>query len=467
MIQKTIKFSISILLIVLNIYNASAQSQPDIIKMQEGSTRQIKIPFSVEAIAIGDKQICQAQLIDQQTLVLIAGVPGKTNIIASNSNTTKEITIIVQAVFSIKNLKTIFRGIEGLKIKTVGQQVILEGCVFKQSDMDKIYTIVEKSPNILNWVTLCKRYFDIVGNSIMNEMKKFGVIGPKVRVVNNSFVIDGKIIDQNDFTRIDNNLKQMFKQNIINNLSIYQTADIPITMNVFIMEIEKDALKNMGIEWNPIDGVSAEGSYETETNKMPLLKSMISGTISNLLPKIKKNVEKNKGRALLEKNITTVAGEQAECASVTKIPIKAVNDEGEDSEKLYDIGVRIKFSPTIDQNRNIRGRISIESSSISGYGSQGTPVIDSTNLDTFFNVKSGKSIVLAGFSGQREIKSLKNNPIALLQMDKSKQANIKNSEVVIFVTPQIGKINGIKSRISNKFKETERQNLKAAGVHIK
>jgi len=438
------------------------------IKIQEGNTQQIKLDFLATAASVGNNSICRASLLDdRKTLVLIAGIPGQTNIIVTGDQVQKEIIVDVHPAISTAHLKKLFRNIDTIEIQQVGQQIVFEGCVLKKSDLNKIRTVVDASQNVLNWgVAFCPRYFELVGNEILQEMRKFGVSYPSIRTVGESFVIKGKTNSDERKNRIGTALNQMFDHNIINDLSLFSPVTL-ITMNIRVLEIRRNVLKKMNITWNPINTVSGEGSYSGKTGERPFLSGALKGTISNLLPQLGNMVEKNAARALMEENISTLIGQTGEISYVSKVPIRIQNDDGDNTVKMFDVGVSLKFSPIIDAHRHIISPIFVESSFIAKHTKNGDPVIKSMKLSTNMRVENNQSIVLAGFSGQRENQDYSNNPIALIQFNRSKGRNTDADEIIVIVTPKIGDIKNGDRKINKKFNEKERQNIKATGVYLK
>jgi pilus assembly protein CpaC len=169
--------------------------------------------------------------------------------------------------------------------------------------------------------------------------------------------------------------------------------------------------------------------------------STISGTISNLLPKL--NWAKNHGhaRVLESSSLIVQDGRKGTINAGSKIPIKNTDANGTNTQ-LVDIGLFSTITPTIVSERSdsINLDIAFEILALTGNTSQG-PLISKNTINTALTVRSGQSAAIGGLirsnasTVYNDPKNLPNNPILKLHASKDFQRN--QSQFVVFITPII------------------------------
>jgi type II secretory pathway component GspD/PulD (secretin) len=132
------------------------------------------------------------------------------------------------------------------------------------------------------------------------------------------------------------------------------------------------------------------------------------------------------------------------------------------------VGVTLNFKPEIDYYNNIVSIINVESSSITGAGPGGVPIISNTNLNTVLSVPDGHSIALGGLVGQKELESQSSAPpggdYAMFMANKAEREASDTREVIIFVTPRIlsdtSQPMEIQKKVEEDFKQQELERLR-------
>ena len=105
-------------------------------------------------------------------------------------------------------------------------------------------------------------------------------------------------------------------------------------------------------------------------------------------------------------------------------------------------GILLNIEPVIDKENNIATQIEVEQSSIQLSDSGGFPSFNKSKVKTFINVKSGETIVLSGLLSNESTKAVQkvpglgNLPI-IGELFKSRAFADKNTELVVFVTPEV------------------------------
>jgi len=447
----------------------------NIIEIFRGKSRVIKTDFDIVKVATGDEDICLGTKTSDREVLINAKSVGKSNIIVwGPKGKRKEVIVIVKSrdlTDCAAGLRVILRNIEGVKVKIVGGRIVLEGEVFTKRDFDKLGKIIEDIPEVINLVELSPLMKKIVKEEIEKALMEEGLKSVKVKVGKNKFMLVGSVKNEQSAKRAEL-IALAFSPDVLNIIEVYTETEEDsrmIEMTLTVMEIDKNVLKDIGVHWNPGGNLDAYGGYTGNTGNKASLSGAITGTISNLFPKMRKIKENGKGRSLMQQVIITKSGGEAKFFAGTEIPISVAQEGGTMSVEYKKVGVTLHFSPNINIRNNIISPIKIESSTITGEGSGGAPIVSSTELSTLISVKPGNSIALGGLIGQREAMAISGSPLdsgtSLFQANIAKKRERKMNEVLIFITPKIlasseGAVKEMREKIEDKFKEQELENLR-------
>jgi pilus assembly protein CpaC len=130
------------------------------------------------------------------------------------------------------------------------------------------------------------------------------------------------------------------------------------------------------------------------------------------------------------------------------------------------VGIRLKFKPEVQENGMITLKIDpAEVSSIAGtMAVNGYPIIDTREVRTNVELKDGESLVLAGLLQEEQIKTMSKIPLLgdipiLGALFRSTQNDLKEKELVFFITPKIVKplAKGVKQELPTDRKLTPEQ----------
>ncbi|MEA3348268.1 MAG: pilus assembly protein N-terminal domain-containing protein, partial [Pseudomonadota bacterium] len=454
----------------------SQAASVEVISLVAGNSKMIKVGFPVTRLATGDVDICSVVKSKTGEFLLNGKSAGTTNIIIWGKNGRKrEFAVRVLRANTNANmgdLKKLLADIEGVQVKIFGQQIIVEGEVFSHKSLERINRILTGMPEVVNLVQMSPIMKKMIAEEIC---KAVAIEGIKVKTVRNQFILEGSVLSEADIKRAEK-IALAYTPNIINALAVrasgnahYQPRLIEISLNV--MELEKKIMKDVGVHWNPSIGLGGGGAYSgSKGGGSPGLMGSLVGTISNLFPKMRKVQEDGNGRSLIQQALVTKEGEKADFFAGTEIPIQVAQEGGIMSLEYKEIGVTFKIQPFIDSTGNIDTIINIESSSITGEGAGGAPIIKSAKLSTSINVKNGVSIALGGLIGQHELHLISSDPTvggggnATFQANKGTRKSRDSTEAIIFVTPKIltrstDAVRELGQKVEKSFTDLERRNL--------
>jgi pilus assembly protein CpaC len=164
---------------------------------------------------------------------------------------------------------------------------------------------------------------------------------------------------------------------------------------------------------------------------------------------LKALVTKNLAKVLAEPNLLVKSGQVGKFLAGSKIPFSYVSGVGSlstTSIQFIDVGVKLNFKPEVLESGLISLRIDpAEVSSITGtLAVNGYPIIDTREVRTRVQLRDGESLVLAGLLQEETIKTMSKIPLLgdipiLGALFRSTQNDIKEKELVFFITPRIVK----------------------------
>ena len=243
------------------------------------------------------------------------------------------------------------------------------------------------------------------------------------------------------------------------------TPQIEITAK--LVDVDVEALRGIGIEWNVGPGEDGAEFWSADPNDGPLhpgndpdnfLGGSHNSPISDPATALQYGISKSWGfieaqLQLLEQNrkaniisnprITTVDNREAKIVVGQKIPLIVNDVAGNPVSQLQTIGIQLKVTPHLTQDRRIIMDLHPEVSDLSTQSTvQGGVIINTSEADTRVMVDDGQTAVIGGLirSNQSHVRRgvpiLKDVP--LLGMLFRSDNNLKqNRELIIFVTPRL------------------------------
>lgn len=271
---------------------------------------------------------------------------------------------------------------------------------------------------------------------------------------------------------------------VINHIVIDQPNQV--LLEVKVAQVDKTSLKKLGISgmikgqtaegFSNLIGVPTGGSTASQTSSGSGFSSTtvgsgtgISGNVLGLgsfnpldafqvgvsyFPAgigavIQALTTKGLAKVLAEPNLLVKSGERGEFRAVSKIPIQVVETTGGTTTPTIvfeEVGIKLFFNPVVMDNGLIRLNIDpAEVSSITGtLAVNGYPIIDTRSAKTNVELKDGESLIIAGLLSDETINTMSKIPILgdipiLGALFRSTQKDIKEKELVFFITPKLMK----------------------------
>jgi pilus assembly protein CpaC len=364
---------------------------------------------------------------------------------------------------AVLEIRSLLGDIDGIQVKIVNNKVIVDGQLLLPKDISRIYSVVRQFGDVASSiVTLSplaqRKIAQLIGRDINNP-------DVRVRAVNNKFVLEGQVASPDEKTRAEviaktyipdifvdeatkDGLIQSRKVDAIINL-ITLKAPPPeepgkiIQMVVHYVELQKDYEKGFRFQWTPDLGDGSKVSFQTGDRGPSGIITTITGTISNLLPKLNWAKQHGHARVLQSSSLIVQDGQKGEIKSTVRIPYAVTSANGQPSTNFEEVGIVSIVTPKILSSRSDSIELTMDFSirnliSISDAG----PLTSGSRINTVIVVRSNQSAAVGGLisnsSGTNYNKLPQNSsPNPLFSLYASKDFRRSQSQFVVFVTPII------------------------------
>lgn len=282
------------------------------------------------------------------------------------------------------------------------------------------------------------RYQLHVGNaSKLTEMEQIrallsGVAGVSVREAGGIIVAEGAGLNPQDVLLLDQ-LQQRFPMLINRTVSAQAGLQEMILLDVKVVEMHRRSLSSIGVRWAgimPGPDVSISGGV------------VQTGLTTFLTSDLRLLEEKGVARVLAEPRLLARSGSRAEFLAGGEVPLPVTVD-GQTTVIFKDYGVILNMEPVAHPQGFIATRIEIEVSNIDpAVQVMGIPGFQTRKTDTYMNVQSGQTLVLAGLLNRHDSKAVSRVPVLasmpiIGELFKSRDFLNEETELVVFVTPSL------------------------------
>ena len=430
-----------------------------------------------ECIKIINPQVVTVQYAKEKRQLVFTPIKnGETTISVRDEN--GDLKLIFKAIVSNNNLaraareiKDLLRDIEGLDMKILGNKIVVDGEIIVPNDLNRVFAVLSDAAYkdmVLNLVSVSP-----IGQKILARRMQDEINNPKitVRIMNGTFILEGNVdspLDSDRAMQIVLNLmpekiefkgggdniefKHPKKSPVINLIRVAARkepgAPKLIRMTINFVELAKNYDRVFGFAWAPgMDTGGSIGFGQSTTGGLTSTSNgALSGTISNLFPKLKAAQQAGYARFLQEMVLLTQSGSQGQVRRKQNIPVPVVDTKtGIQTYNAVPVGLGLSVTPTVSgQSDTVGLNIDFTFSSIVGRTVTAPTTAESTYKGKV-SVKSGESAAIANLvtndiltnynKDAPNAASASANPLFSLLRSKAFQKD--KSQFVIFVTPQI------------------------------
>ncbi len=435
---------ISLLVGLISVAFCTSSWARERLNLTLGEQKTINTP-SISRIAVGNPGVADVKVLEKSNQVLVTAMGvGETNLIVWDGSD-RERTILIRVSARdpwevTGELKRLLTGVEGIDIKPIGMRVIIDGMVLREEDMQKILKISKFYPQVMSLATLSPTVLDTNIELVNSELKNAGMSSARAVRVGNRVILTGDVPDESAKKQAKV-IADAFTKDVLNFIKVGIALKKMILVNVDFIEIDKGALTDVGIKWGNLMSFGAEVEAEglwNGSHTTPLVGTYtITGNYGLNINLLKNN---QRSRILAQPKLLCRSGEKAEFLAGGEIALPIVTANTSSVEyKQY--GLILNISPVIDNYDNIATSIEVENSNITDFVS-GIPNFQTSRVKTSINISNGQTIALSGLVSYNHSKSVDKVPgigsIPILgELFKSRNFRRDESELVIFVTPQV------------------------------
>ncbi len=379
-----------------------------------------------------------------------------------------------------REIRTLLADIEGVDIKIINDKVVVDGQVLLPSDMNRIYTVVsEYKGQATAFVTISPVAQKKIAEIIERDINDPNI---QVRAVNEKFILEGVVDDiavkqkaeiiaktyvPDVVTRkgeADGLVRPRRTEAVINLITV-RAAPPPepgkiIQLVVHYVELQKDYTKGFRFQWTPTlsDDTGLKFNVGARDPGGGLVTSL-TGTVSNLLPKLNWAKEHGHARVLQSQSVIVQDGMPGTVRSLTRIPYQIIGPGNQPSTQFEESGISSEIKPEIigANSDSIRMTINFSLKSLLSVTPSG-PLVSNNTVQTVIMVRSGESAAVGGLVSNQSgtdynklPRDASDNP--LLSLYASKSFRRSQSQFVVFITPIIkSSASAGSERIKSKFR---------------
>jgi len=377
----------------------SCHAKTKILRIHVGQTEVLSYS-GITRVSLGSGKFATVKVLrDVGQILLIGKQEGVTDLRIWDKNGKQTYYQLIISMSSpelvLEKVKHHLKGINGIRIRLVGSQILIEGSSYKKSDQNRIMLVSKQFRNVTNYVATSGVN---LSGMIYLDVK---IVEVKKRALRNIGIDWGNVITGPQYSLLaDYNTNTVYRPNVAPGTG----TTVPLNIN----------------KQNPYFGIS--------TN----LTSVI-----NLL------ANDGHARLLAEPKLTCKSGGTAEFLAGGEVPIPIRNQDGSVSVTFKQYGIILKMSPVSDPEGYISTHVGVEISTIDeSLRVMGIPGFLTRKTDTEMNVKQGQTMVISGLINSSTSKDVEKLPglghIPILgELFKSRSFRSEESELLILVTPHI------------------------------
>lgn len=428
--------------------------------------RTIDFDYDIGEIAVGNPAIASV-IVDRpkRRMVITPLQVGETAVLVFDTRGVQRdnIRLVVTSTDLdqfIKDLKYLFRDIEGLTARKVGPKIVLEGEVYLARDLERIQQVLSGNNFVVNLVTLSQDTQRILSRRIKNEI---GVSGIDVSTARGKIVLKGEVASDQDKEKAEKIARiYVSADRLVNVITVNPNKqgarpERLVQVTAHFVSLNKAFLRQFNFSWTPIANIQAGFQYPTgDANPFSFF-----AVLTDFLPRL--NTAKALGVARVFEN-PTVSVKSGEAATIRSGASLFPQSQLQDGSTFFagrdpiQVGVTLAVTPTADDRDfiDMNVNVDVQSFGASPTASQGI-LVNQSSVQTSNYVRTGETVAVGGVirtaftdvkdapPGQPFSFSVPGNDQVQLtsslgnifQIFKNRAINQDKSMFIVFITPEI------------------------------
>lgn len=276
----------------------------------------------------------------------------------------------------------------------------------------------------------------------------------RLSVVGDKLIVEGDDLSDDDRTRIAN-LARRYPQLV--DLTGQIGWDSMVLLDVKVVELPRSRLQELGVRWgtNTTGGLNAGVAWDAGSSRLldrpgevvipaafpATAAAAYFGANALLSASIQAMAQAGSALVLAQPQLLARSGATAEFLAGGEVPYATTDANGNSNTVFKPYGVSLRITPHVERNGAVRSRIEVEVSAVdSSVSLPSGPSLKTRRAATEFNVRSGQTLILAGFLSRDLSTQVDHVPflgqIPLLgELFRTRKTQQQETELAIFVTP--------------------------------
>lgn len=359
----------------------------------------------------------------------------------------------------MKEITELLSPVEGLQIKLVGDKIMLDGEILVPRDMQRIVMVLQQYPMVVNLTRLSPNTQNLYAARMEADIGKPEV---KVRANQGKFIIEGVVDDTAEVDYLMKIVQTYIPPIYLEGVSQVQEAKTPTIVNllgvrppqptpperivklvIHYVELSRGYIRAFNFNWSPLLNESSELKYDFSKG----FTGSLTGTVTNLFPKLGKVVRLNNARIL--KTSTILVKDKAQnpgnITSQMKIPfISGTTTAGSPVTAFADVVNNASVRAAIlEGSEQLHLSMNVGVSALIGEGPSGPQTL-SNQVSTEVILGKNQSVAIAGLFTESSRRGFEHSPdppgiagSTLFRMSKTKNYSHNRDQFIVFITPEI------------------------------
>jgi pilus assembly protein CpaC len=321
--------------------------------------------------------------------------------------------------------------IENLIISRFPGGAIFGGELLLPEDMRRVNALSDSMSNIINLCSYHPEALAVTAGHLNKLLATNHVEGLHLSVLGKALLLSGTPSDAGDVSRVDKMCRALNVPFIDGSSSLVADRRM-ILFEVSFLEINRDAFKEIGIDWPASTTLAAPESMRL--GKVAPANSL-EITIQHL-------VQEGKARIISRPRLACRSGQKATFQAGGEIPVPRTDKEGGISVTWKPYGIILQVAPTVDQEELIHVQVLSEVSMVDQANAvDGIPGILTRRVETSLSLSMGQWIVLSGLVHSDDSERIRKVPFLgdipiLGELFRSRDFQKSETELAVFLRPQ-------------------------------
>ncbi len=445
---------------------AHAAERVSLISLQSGHSVILRAP-NVQRIAVGDGRIAGVVPVGSSQIVINGKAPGHTTVFVwtPGGRSTYEVTVTEQQVDDLAQMLRTSVSDPNVEIVSFGHSVVVRGTVRDGAEYQQLSDILTHFDKLAGAEKYTVVNAVVVSHPLGDLQRDIASVpgANDIRVDpdgKGNVIVSGHVHDPVTEQAILQRARGIAGQylssegKLIDRISTDLSSQIDI--KVYILEIDKTAAKNLGIQLQSATFLP-NGTYTLGSPSFPAVESPVPGgkalttgaffrTIT-LAPTLNLLLQEGHARVLSAPDLVTTPGSPATFLVGGSFPIPYATGLGQVSIQYKDYGVQLNVTPVLLGNGGVEAKIAPEVSDLdfqNAVNENGflVPGLRISRLATDVITQPGESIIMGGLLRRVETRTILKIPLLgdipiLGQLFRSTNYQNQQTDVVFIMTPQI------------------------------